>query len=86
MSQYQKIKAQFLDQLQPDDFRNPSSFNVAEKIIDQLNKSCFEKSLSNKAIDEFVSKAVFHLFRKDSQAAARAIEIAKIYLQENSNL
>ena len=39
---YQKQKMEFLDSLQPDDFRNGGSFNQAEIIIDDLNKEIIE--------------------------------------------
>jgi hypothetical protein len=82
MSQYQKAKSQFLDSLNPDDFRNPSSFNVAEDIIDELNKSCFAAAKNNKNPDEFITKALTHLFRQDSCAVEKAINLSKIYLVE----
>jgi hypothetical protein len=81
MSQYQKEKSKFLDLLKPDDFRNPSTFNQAEIIIDQLSKSCLKAREGNS--DEFMLKAASNLFRQDSLAADAAIKLAKIYLEEN---
>ena len=74
---YQKQKNEFLDSLVPDDFRNPTSFNQAEIIIDQLNKSL--KMAQNR--EEFIDKAVKHLFRQGSPAVDRAINLSKIYLE-----
>lgn len=74
---YQQHKREFLDSLIPDDFRNPSSFNQAEIIIDSLNKSL--RAAKNR--DEFITKAVKNLFREGSPAVARALSLSKTYLE-----
>lgn len=68
---YQKLKMEFLDSLQPNDFRNGSSFNQAELIIDELNKSLIGKENP----EEFLRKAVSHLFRQDSPAVEKAMDL-----------
>ena len=80
---YQKQKAEFLDNLQPDDFRNAGSFNQAEIIIDQLNEALLRNAKNNKNSAEFIKKAVTHLFRADSLVVAQAINLSQIFLEEN---
>lgn len=71
---YQKQKMDFLDSLQPDDFRKGASFNQSEIIIDQLNKA-IQRMVSNKENPEiFIKKAVANLFREDSSVAKKAID------------
>lgn len=74
---YLQQKREFLDSLMPDDFRNPASFNQAEMIIDSLNKSL--KTAKNH--DEFMMKAIKHLFRENSPAVDRAISLSKTYIE-----
>ncbi len=78
---YQQQKTAFLDSLQPSDFRNGGSFNQAEYIIDELNKAYFLATQKKENADEFIKKAVNNLFRNDSLAAQKAINLAKIYLE-----
>ena len=78
---YAQQKADFLDSLQPDDFRNGGSFNQAEIIIDQLNKEIHRAVISKESYEEFVKKAVTHLFRDGSSAVTRAINLAHAYAQ-----
>ena len=81
MEKYERQKADFLDNLQPDDFRNGGSFNQAEIIIDQLNKSLHQAVQRNEDPEEFIRKAVTHLFRENSPAIEKAINLSKIYLK-----
>lgn len=102
---YTRAKADFLDALQPDDFRNGSSFNQAEEIIDNLNKEVLrvvknqqnflenstetstenltENSTENQLKNprEFIKKAATHLFRENSPAVAKAVDLANVYLK-----
>ncbi|NBV06760.1 MAG: hypothetical protein EBS06_05950 [Proteobacteria bacterium] len=78
---YQQQKTDFLDNLQPDDFRNGSSFNQAEIIIDEINKALYQAFLRKENPEEFIKKAVGNLFRENSQVAAKAINLANIYLE-----
>ena len=78
---YQKQRADFLDNLLPDDFRNPGSFNQAGIIIDQLNKSFHRALLKEKNPQEFIKKAVTHLFREKSLAVEKAISLSNAYLE-----
>ena len=78
---YQQKKSEFLDNLQPDDFRNGSSFNQAEIIIDQLNSALYNATLQQKNSTDFITKAVTHLFRQNSEAVPKAIELAQLYLE-----
>jgi len=68
---YQKHKAEFLDLLQPDDFRNPSSFNQAEEIIDELFLAAKKKNNP----EEFIAKAALHLFREGSNKVENLIKL-----------
>ncbi len=81
MERYERQKADFLDNLQPDDFRNGGSFNQAEIIVDQLNKSLHQAVQRNEDPEEFIRKAVTHLFRENSPAIEKAINLSKIYLK-----
>ena len=76
---YQQQKTSFLDSLQPDDFRNGGSFNQAGIIIDQLNKALHRAALNQENKEEFIKKAVTHLFRENSPAAAKAINLFRMY-------
>ena len=68
---YQKQKMDFLDSLQPDDFRNGGSFNRAELIIDELCHAAAGKENPT----EFIEKAATHLFRENSPAAAKMLHL-----------
>jgi hypothetical protein len=52
---YQQQKADFLDNLQPDDLRNGETFNQAEMIIDKLNEALYQ-TVINKKIPKNLSK------------------------------
>lgn len=80
-AKYQRQKMDFLDNLQPNDFRNGGSFNQAEIIIEQLNKSLHQAVLKQENSEDFIKKAVTHLFRADSPAVAQALELSKTYLE-----
>jgi len=80
-AKYQQQKMDFLDSLQPDDFRNGGSFNQASDIIEQLNKALHRAALNKENPVEFITKAVTHLFRENSPAVAKAINLAQIYLE-----
>lgn len=81
MNDYQQQKQDFLDNLQPDDFRNGGSFNQAETIIDQLNNALHQAVISKKDPEEFINKAVSNLFREDSLARDGAIKLFRGYLK-----
>lgn len=86
---YQRQKTDFLDNLHPNDFRNGGSFNQAEIIIDQLNKSLLRAAIDQENPEEFIRKAVTHLFREGSPAVEKAINLAGVYLQlhlRNTNI
>ena len=72
---YQKQKMEFLDSLQPDDFRNGGSFNQAELIIDELCEAASHKENPQ----EFIEKAATHLFRENSSAVAKLINLATFW-------
>lgn len=75
---YEQQKADFLDSLQPDDFRNAGSFNQVEDIIDQLNKA-LQRAIANKEnSEEFIKKAVKNLFRENSPAVEKASNLFKL--------
>jgi hypothetical protein len=78
---YNLQKSDFLDSLTPDDFRNGSSFNQAELIIDQLNESFYRSTIDKKDSKEFIKKAISHLFRQDSEAAKKALILAESFLE-----
>jgi hypothetical protein len=75
IAKYRQQKMEFLDSLQPDDFRNGGSFNQAEIIIDEL----IEAAITKQNPQEFMAKALSHLFRENSAAVKKAIEFAEIY-------
>ncbi len=77
---YEKQKADFLDSLQPDDFRNGDSFNQLEMIFDQLNAAFLQATIDKKNPQEFISKALKHLFRENSSAVAKALDLANFYV------
>ena len=83
MKNYQQQKNEFLDNLQPDDFRNGGSFNQAEIIIDEL---LHRIAINKQDAEGFMRKASTHLFREGSPAVEKAIELAKCYLQEHPKL
>lgn len=75
---YEEQKANFLDSLQPDDFRNAGSFNQAEDIIEQLNKALHRAALNKEDSEEFIKKAVKNLFRENSPAVEKASNLFKL--------
>ena len=81
IANYQKQKMDFLDNLQPNDFRNAGSFNQAEIIIDELNKALYRATINKENSAEFIKKAATHLFREDSPAIAKIINLANTYLK-----
>lgn len=78
---YAQKKADFLDELQPDDFRNGGSFNQAEQILDQLNQALLSHAIKNENPEEFIKKAVSHLFREGSPMVEKAIRLSQSYLE-----
>ena len=84
MANYQQQKMDFLDNLEPDDFRNGESFNQAEEIIDKLGEALYRAFLNKGNPEEFIQKAFEKLFRQDSEAVDKAINLAKIYLEAKS--
>lgn len=81
IANYQQEKADFLDGLQPDDFRNGSSFNQAEEILDSLNKALHRAAINQENPQKFITKAVSHLFRENSAATKKAIDLASSFLK-----
>jgi hypothetical protein len=81
MENYKRQKMDFLDSLQPNDFRNGGSFNQAEIIIDKLNEGLYKAVINKKDGDEFINKAAENLFRNDSPAIEKAINLSKAYLK-----
>lgn len=78
---YQQQKEGFLDNLQPDDFRNAASFNQIGDIIEQLNKALYQATIKKENSEDFIKKAATHLFREDSLAIAKLIDLSNIYLK-----
>lgn len=68
---YQKEKLQIIDAMQPDDFRNPASFNQVEEIIDQLAKS----AKTNLDPKQFIKKAVDGLLRENAPAKRSLVDL-----------
>jgi hypothetical protein len=77
---YKQQKADFLDSLQPDDFRNGGSFNQLEMIFDELNDAFLQATINKKNPEEFITKALRHLFRENSLAIIKAIDLANSYV------
>lgn len=78
---YKKQKNEFLDNLQPDDFRNGGSFNQAGSIIEHLNKSLYQAIQNNEDGAIFIQKAAENLFRTDSLAIEKLIKLSNVYLE-----
>jgi hypothetical protein len=78
---YKQQKADFLDNLQPDDLRNAETFNQAEMIIDKLNEALYQAVINKKNPEEFIKKAMTNLFREDSPATIKAINLSNVYLK-----
>lgn len=78
---YKKQKSEFLDNLQPDDFRNGGSFNQAGSIIDHLNKSLHQAIKNNEDASNFMQKAAENLFRNDSPAVEKLLKLSHAYLE-----
>lgn len=77
---YNNRKENFLDSLQPDDFRNGESFNKTEIIIDKINEAFHQNTINGKAAEELLDKALSNLFREGSQSAKEAKILAQSYL------
>ncbi len=77
---FHEERSAFLDSLQPDDFRNGASFNSSAEIIDQLNNAFLQRAKNCQDQDEFMQKALDHLFRDNSSAKEKAFNLAKSYL------
>jgi hypothetical protein len=87
-AKYSKEKNDFLDSLQPDDFRNGGSFNQAEQIIDQLNQALYSanknsnaENFDRKKAEEYINKAASHLFREGSPAVKKTVDLALSFLE-----
>ena len=78
---FHQAKSDFLDSLQPDDFRNGASFNQAEQIIDQLHKALLQHAKNHDDYEEFITKALANLFRENSAAKSKALDLAHLYLK-----
>lgn len=74
---YEQQKRDFLDSLQPDDFRNAASFNQVDFILEEISKSAINKENPL----EFFEKAASHLFREGSPAVVKAVDIFKSYAE-----
>ena len=79
-STYQQQKMNFLDNLQPDDFRNGESFNQAEVIIDNINEALRQAIINKKNSGDFITKSLARLFREDSLAIEKAMILSEVYL------
>ncbi len=80
---FRQAKSEFLDSLQPDDFRNGASFNQAEQIVDQLHKALLQHAKNHDNHEEFITKALANLFRENSAAKTKALDLAQLYLKLN---
>ena len=78
---YQQQKMDFLDSLEPNDFRNGGSFNQAEIIIDELNNALHHAVSNQENPEEFMHKALTNLFRENSPAIAKATDLFGVYLE-----
>lgn len=78
---YKQQKMDFLDSLQPNDFRNPASFNQIEMIIEQLNQALDRVAINKGNSEKFINKVMANLFRADSSARLKAINLLNAYLQ-----
>ena len=78
---YQKRKADFLDFLQPHEFRNGESFNQLGTIIDKINEAFYQNTLNGKNAEELLNKSISSLFRENSPSAKDAKELAMFYLK-----
>lgn len=78
---YQEQKMDFLDSLQPYELRNGESFNQLEMIIDNINQAFYRAFLNKENHEEFIKKAFTNLFREESPAIEKAIDLAKFYLK-----
>jgi hypothetical protein len=83
MSNYKKQKADFLDSLHPDDLRNAGSFNKIGEILDVINEEFYQAVIKKDNPEEFINKAMGGIFRKNSIARNKAIDLAKIYSKYN---
>lgn len=81
LQNYQRQKNEFLDNLQPDDFRNGGSFNQAGSIIEQLHKSLHQAIKNNEDTSNFMQKAAENLFRTESPAVEKLIKLSNSYLK-----
>lgn len=77
---YKQQKMDFLDSLQPDDFRNAASFNQADIIIDEINKALCLAVAKKEDPLEFITKAAKTLFRENSPAIVQLIKLSQFYL------
>lgn len=68
---HQKQKAEFLDSLQPDDLRNPASFNLITEIIEEI----FSAAKHKNDPQEFVVKAASNLFRERSEMVEKMVKL-----------
>lgn len=68
---FEQKKKEFLDSLEPDDFRNAGSFNQAEFIIDELYRVMQKKQNP----EEFIKKSLSNLFRENSVASLKANDL-----------
>jgi hypothetical protein len=79
---YHQKKADFLDNLSPDDLINGENFNLVEDIIEKINQAYFQHFLRHEDHQEFIKKAFKNLFRPNSLTTKKAIDLAEIYLDE----
>jgi hypothetical protein len=78
---YRQQKVNFLDNLQPDDFRNAGSFNQAEEIIDHLNQTMQRNASSKEQHKEFIKKAATNLFRENSPMVEKLVNLSQFYFE-----
>ncbi len=78
---YQQQKTNFLDSLQPDDFRNASSFNHSEIVVEKMNEALHRAVIKNENTEDFITKAASNIFRENSSAIAGLISLSLKYLE-----
>ncbi|MFT5703835.1 MAG: hypothetical protein ACI9TO_001214 [Rickettsiales bacterium] len=76
---YQKNKSEFLDKATIDDLINGNNFNQLGEIIDRINVSYANHKINQSDPDEFIKSAAQGLFRENSSAIQKLIDLAEIF-------
>ncbi|MFT6332398.1 MAG: hypothetical protein ACJAW3_000733 [Lentimonas sp.] len=76
---YRKKRNEFLDEVLPDDLINGENFNQLGEIIDKINASYMNHKINQTNSDEFIKKATKSLFREDSSAIKKLINLVNIF-------